>query len=228
MAEKKSRRGPAWGKIAAAAIVIAALAAGWRFTPLSEYITAERIAAWARSVRETPWAPAVVIFIYTPAAFVMFPRPLLTLLTVVAFGPWLGFTYGMAGIMLSALATYYAGRALQEKTVKALAGDKLTHMTHRLRRHGFLAVFAVRMVPAAPFAVEGIVAGAAKIRVWDFSLGTFLGMAPGVLATSVFGAQITRALEDPSQINYWIVALVVLVFAAFTYAVTRWVAKQAK
>ena len=42
---------PAWGKIAAAALVLAALAAVWRFTPLAEYVTAERISGWARVVR---------------------------------------------------------------------------------------------------------------------------------------------------------------------------------
>jgi phospholipase D1/2 len=75
-----------------------ALAAAWRYTPLSELVTPERIIAWAKAVRGTWWAPIAVVLIYTPSAFVLFPRPLLTLLTVIAFGPWLGFIYGMAGI----------------------------------------------------------------------------------------------------------------------------------
>ena len=49
-------------------------------------------------------------------------RPLLTLITVVAFGPWLGFAYSMLGIMIAALATYYTGRALPRDTVKRIAG----------------------------------------------------------------------------------------------------------
>jgi phospholipase D1/2 len=59
-----------------------------------------------------------------------------------------------------------------------------------------------------------------------YTLGTFLGMLPGVLATSVFGGQIAAALEDPSQINWWIVAGVVLAFVVFTYLVRRWFSKQ--
>jgi phospholipase D1/2 len=207
-------------------LATAALAAAWRYTPLSEFITAERIIGWARAVREVKWAPAVVIVLYTPAAFLMFPRPVLTLLTVIAFGPWLGFAYGMTGIVVAALATYYAGRLLSRDTVKSLVGEKLDDMSKKLRSDGLLAVTAVRLVPVAPFAIEGIVAGAVRIRLWPYTLGTFIGMLPGVLATSVFGHQITAALEDPSTINWWIVGGVLLALVALTYCVRRWFSER--
>lgn len=224
--DRTHHRRPAWGKILTAALVVAALAAGWRYTPLSELVTAERIVAWARAVRELKWAPVLVMLAYTPAAFVMFPRPLVTLFAVIAFGPWLGFAYSMTGIVAAALATYYAGRVLHPETVKRLAGDKLDNVTKALRRHGLLAMLAVRIVPAAPFAVEGIIAGAVRIKVLDYTLGTVIGMAPGVLTTSVFGGQIATALEDPSKINYWLVGGVLIAFVALTYWVRRWFQRQ--
>jgi uncharacterized membrane protein YdjX (TVP38/TMEM64 family) len=226
MRKEKRRRSPAWGKLLAIVVVIAALAAAWRYTPLSEYITAGRITGWARAIRGWSWAPLVVMFLYTPAAFVMFPRPVLTLLTVIAFGPWLGFAYGMTGIIGSALATYYVGRLLPEKTLQRLAGDKLDDVIKALRRRGLMAMLAVRIIPVAPFAVEGFIAGAVPIKLWDYTLGTFLGMLPGVLATSVFGGQLTAALEDPSTINWWIVGGVILAMVALTWYVKRWFASQ--
>jgi len=223
----KPRRQPAWGKILLIALGTAALAAAWRFTPLAELVTAERIVGWARAVRGVPWAPLVVMVLYTPAAFLLFPRPLLTLLTVIAFGPWLGFAYGMAGILVAALATYYAGRLMPRHAVKRLAGEKLDDMSKKLRAaDGLLAVTAIRLVPLAPFAVEGIVAGAVRIRLWPYALGTFLGMLPGVLATSVFGRQITAALEDPSTVNWLIVGAVLLALGVLTYLVRRWFASK--
>jgi phospholipase D1/2 len=222
-AARRSRngRGPAWGKIILFLVVCVALAAAWRYTPLSELITGERITGWARAVREMPWAPVIVILAYIPTAFLMFPRPLLTLMTVIAFGPWLGFTYGMVGIVVSALATYYAGRVLKKETVKRLAGRHFEGASKALRRHGLLAMTAMRIVPAAPFAVEGILAGAMRVKVWHFTVGTILGTLPGVLATSVFGTQLTAALEDPSTINWWIVAGVVLAFAGMIWFFKR-------
>lgn len=226
MKKARGRRRPAWGKILTAALVVAGLAAAWRYTPLKDLVTAENVAAWARVVRELEWAPIAVMLAYTPAAFVMFPRPLVTLFAVIAFGPWLGFAYSMIGILGAALATYYAGRVLRPETVQRLAGEKLDDVTKALRRHGLLAMLAVRIVPAAPFAVEGIVAGAVRIKVSDYALGTLLGMAPGVLATTVFGDQIATALEDPSKINYWVVGAVVIAFVAMTYFVKRWFSRQ--
>jgi len=226
MRKEKGRRSPAWGKLLAIVVVVAALAAAWRYTPLSEYITAERITGWARAIRGWSWAPLVVMFLYTPAAFVMFPRPVLTLLTVIAFGPWLGFAYGMTGIIGSALATYYVGRLLPEKTLQRLAGNKLDDVIKALRRRGLMAMLAVRIIPVAPFAVEGFIAGAVPIKLWEYTLGTFLGMLPGVLATSVFGGQLAAALEDPSTINWWIVGGVILAMVALTWYVKRWFASQ--
>lgn len=219
-------RKPAWGKLAAIALACAALAAAWRYTPLSELVTAERIIAWARAVRGTWWAPFVVVLVYTPAAFVMFPRPLLTLLTVIAFGPWLGFVYGMTGILLSALATYYAGRFMRPSTLERLAGRNGEALRKTLRRHGLAAMTAIRIVPAAPFALEGIVAGAMRVRLWHYMAGTLIGMTPGVLATSVFGGEITHALEDPSTINWWLIGAVLAAFVLLTVFVRRWFARN--
>ena len=221
---KSDKRRPAWGKILIFALIFAALAAAWRFTPLSEFITGENISRWARAVREYPFAPAIVILAYTPTAFLMFPRPLITLFTVIAFGPWLGFAYGMVGIVLSALAAYYAGRVLKRETVRRVVGDDVERAGKKIRAHGLLAMTAMRIVPAAPFAAEGILAGALRINLWHYTLGTIFGMTPGVLATSVFGAQLTAALEDPSTINWWIIAAVVLAFVAMTWFVKRWIA----
>ena len=226
MPRPAERCGPAWGKIALITIVVFGCAAAWRYTPLSMYVTAERVMGWAESVGDVSWAPLVVMLAYTPACFVMFPRPLVTLFAVIAFGPVLGFVYSILGILGAALATYFAGRALPRNTVRNIVGDKLNDMTDVLRRRGLLACFAMRIVPAAPFVVEGIAAGAVRIRLFDYSLGTVLGMMPGTLTTSVFGDQIQTALEDPSRINYWLIAGVVLFFAILILIVRRWFLKQ--
>ena len=45
------------------------------------------------------------------------------------------------------------------------------------------------------------------------------------LAWTAFGRQIIRGLEDPSQIRWWVVALVIAVFGFFTWLVRRWFAR---
>jgi uncharacterized membrane protein YdjX (TVP38/TMEM64 family) len=166
------------------------------------------------------------MLVYTPASLIMFPRPVLTLAAVVAFGPWLGFLYAAGGIVLSAAVHYVAGRMLHRDTVRRLAGEKLNSMMHMLRQRGLLAITALRLVPVAPFAVEGFLAGAVRIKLWHFLIGTFIGILPGTLAATVFGDQIDAALHDSSKINWWLVAGALVVFAAAMLMVRRWFNRQ--
>lgn len=208
-----------------AAGVIAALAAAWRFTRLSELITPAHVAHAARAVRTIGWAPLALVLAYTPAEFLMFPRAVLTLFGSIAFGAWLGAAYALAGIFIASAATYFAGHLLPDGSVRRLAGSRVERVAQVLARHGVLAVLAVRVVPVAPSGVEGVVAGAMRITLWKYLVGTMLGMAPGVLATAFFGGEVATALEDPSKVNYWLIGAVVLLFGAVTFAVGRRLAK---
>ncbi|MGZ8154457.1 MAG: TVP38/TMEM64 family protein [Burkholderiales bacterium] len=203
-------------------IVFFALVLAWRYTPLADIATADQVLDWARSVGQRKWTALAVVAIYTPAAFIMFPRPLITLFAVVAFGPWFGFAVSMTGIVGSALATYATGRTLSPETVRRLAGEKLHKMSEIVRSRGLAAIFAVSIAPVAPFPVIGLAAGAVRIKVLHYLLGTIAGMLPGTLATTVFAREFETALEDPSRINYWVVAAVIVVFALIVFAVRRW------
>ena len=226
MQKQQQKRRPAWAAILGALVFLVLLGAAWRYTPLSDIVTAKKVSHWAREVRGTPWAPVAVALIYTPASFLMFPRPLLTLFTVIAFGPRLGFVYSMLGVTVAAWATYYVGRALPEKTVRRLAGDKLDQMSSKLREHGFLAVVAWRTTPVTPFTLDGIMAGALRIGMWDYTAGTIVAMLPGVLATTVFGHQIKRWIENPDEINWWILGAIIVAFGLVTWGIGRWFKRQ--
>ncbi len=221
------RSAPAWGKIGLIAVTLLGLTALWQFTPLSEFLDGNRVTGWARRVGDQWWAPLLTMLAYTPAAFTMFPRPLITLFAVIAFGPLAGFAYAMLGIELSAWVTFVTGRKLNRNTVRRIAGAKLNDILQVLRRRGLLATTALRLVPLAPFAVEGVVAGAVRVKLSDFLIGTALGMLPGTLTSTVFGDQLKVWLEDPSRINYWLIALVLVVLGAATFLVRRWLVASA-
>jgi phospholipase D1/2 len=220
------KHSPAWGKLLLLVLLIAGLTALWRLTPLAELVTAERAIAWAKDFGARPWAPMALMLAYTPACLVMFPRPLITLAAVIAFGPWLGFAYALIGIVFSSIVTYYMGRKMRRDTVRRIAGPKLDRMIEVLKKHGLLAMTLLRLVPLAPFAVESIVAGAIRMKVWHVALGTAIGLLPGTLATTVFGDAIETALSGSGSVNWWLVGSVVLVFVAGIWAVRRWFLKM--
>ena len=81
--------------------------------------------------------------------------------------------------------------------------------------------YAGRVMP------EGLIAGGIRVNAWRYALGSLLGMAPALAAWSVFGDQLARALEDPSKVSWWLLALAIVVLAVFTYFVRQWFATQA-
>lgn len=213
---------PFWKSITAVVVAAVALSLAWRYTPLADVVTAEKVIDWTHAFAGQWWAVPLIVAAYTPAQVIMFPRPLITLAAVVAFGPWLGFAYAMTGILAATAVGYYAGRLFDRDTVRRIAGRRLNRLTHALRERGLLAMTAVRLVPIAPFAVESVVAGAIHLKPWHVLAGTFLGMLPGTLTATVFGDQIESALKDPSQINWWLVAGVLLLLGVASYVVQRW------
>jgi uncharacterized membrane protein YdjX (TVP38/TMEM64 family) len=220
------RRSPAWGKLALLLVAFAALAAAWRYTPLAEFASRQRIVEWARLARATRWAPFALAAAYIPAAFIMFPRPLLSLLAIVAFGVWIGGAIVATGVLAAALSTYLLGRQLSRDTVRRLAGRNFERLSGLLREHAIVAVFAANMLPAPPFVVQGMMAGAIRMKLWKYTAGTLLSLTPGLLAVLVFGHQVTLALEDLSKVSYVALGGVAAGLAVVIFFASRWLARQ--
>jgi phospholipase D1/2 len=230
VAEAKHRwryRRPSWAKLGLIALVVIALTALWRYTPLSNFVRPHKMLEYAHIARATPWAPFALAAAYVPAAFLMFPRPLLSLTAIVAFGLWIGGACILAGVMLAALATYFLGRLMPRGAVRRIAGSKFESFTALLREHAVMAVFAANMLPTPPFAVQGIMAGAIRLNLWEYSAGTLLSLTPGLVAVLIFGHQVTRALEDPSKVSYVALGCAGVGVAIVMFLATRWLARQA-
>jgi uncharacterized membrane protein YdjX (TVP38/TMEM64 family) len=217
--ESEAPRAKRWPYILVAGlVVILGLALAWRYTPLAEAVTADAVIDYTQSFAQRWWAPVVLVLAYTPASLVMFPRPLITLAAVVAFGAWAGLAYAMAGMLIAAIAGYAVGRLFHRDTARRIAGPRVARMSKLIQRRGIIAVALVRLVPVAPFQVVNVVMGAVRIRVVDFVAGTFIGVLPGALAATVLSDQVAAALRDPTQVNGWLIGAAVAAFAALAFA----------
>jgi phospholipase D1/2 len=219
------RTRPAWVMPVAILLLAGVLTALWHLTPLARWANAEQIIGWASSFALVRGAPVLIMLAYTPASIIMFPRPLLTLLAVAAFGAWHGFAYAFIGILIAAMATYVLGTRLDRQGVRRIARGRLNRLSQVMRRRGLLAMTAVRLVPMAPFAVVNMVAGAIRIRPWHFVVGTAIGILPGTLVATIFGDQLFAGLRDPRSIDpLSVLAILALggLLAAATWLVRRW------
>jgi uncharacterized membrane protein YdjX (TVP38/TMEM64 family) len=210
-----------WIAASFAVCVLVALTLAWRYTPLAQLIEPDHVTALAKAVRGTWWGPIALIAAYAPAAFLLLPRQVLTLFSAIAFGPLLGFVYAMAGVLVTAIVAYYVGRALSTSTVDRLARGKLQRLKDLMCRHAFVAVLTLRVLPTAPFVVESMACGVVRIPFTWYCLGTLAGMAPGVLATTVFGHQIAAALDHSAKVNWWIAGGALVAFIVVVLVLRR-------
>jgi phospholipase D1/2 len=205
-----------------------ALAVVWTHTPLKDVVTRENAAALSQWFAGRWWAPIVVLLAYTPASFIMFPRWLITMTAVLAFGPAIGFVVANLGVILAGVTTFIPGRLVDRDTVRRLAGEPMKPVMRFMERKGLIAVALVRLVPIAPFPVVNLVMGAMRVKLWHFVLGTFLGMLPGMLATTVLSDQLRAALADPTHVNFWMIAAAVAGLATIAFFGQRYVRRQSR
>jgi phosphatidylserine/phosphatidylglycerophosphate/cardiolipin synthase-like enzyme/uncharacterized membrane protein YdjX (TVP38/TMEM64 family) len=211
---------------AAFLLAAAALAAAWRWTFLGDWLDRESLARTASLVQSSGTAPFWVLGAYALASLAAVPVTLLILLTALAFGPLAGFGYGLAGSLLGAALAYGIGRVLGRDAVRRLAGSRLNALSRRLARRGLLAMLAVRLVPVAPFTVVNLICGASHIRFRDFLLGTLVGMAPGILAVTIFADRIGASLRNPSPESLGLMAAVAAALALTVWKLRDWLAPK--
>lgn len=187
-------------------LALLTLAALWHWTPLRQWLDIPMLVDHVARFSHHPAAPFAVIGGFLVGGILIAPVTILIAVTVLAFGPLLGFLYSFLGMTLSAVLTYGLGHVLGHHLVERLAGSRLHKLSRRLAQRGLLTMIAVRILPIAPFTVINTVAGASHIRFRDFFLGTIIGELPGLLAVSIFVDQVNETVRNPGPGSFLFLA----------------------
>src|SRR4029453_5622699 len=134
-------------------------------------------------------------------------------------GPWMGFVSAAIGVLLSSAILFGIGRVLGHVRLQRLLGRRSSRIKSRIIGKGIVAVAMIRMVPIAPFSIVNLVAGASKLSLRDFMLGTALGMLPGIAVMAALGAQIADLARNASLWNAVLLALAILGWIALCLSV---------
>lgn len=209
-------------KLAGVLLILLALAAVWRWSPLAEWASRENLAAWAGNIQDHPLSFPMVMGVYVAGGFLMVPVTLLVGVTAMVFDPVTGTFYALSGCLVNALITFLAGAGLGKQMVRKVAGKKLNHISRQMARQGILTVALIRNIPVAPFSLVNLIAGASHIRLRDYLLGTAAGMLPGILVITIFADRLLKTLQDPG----WVNGLVAVSLAGVMIAGNIWVARR--
>lgn len=211
--------------LGAVIVLLLALAGAWAWSPMKAWLDLDTIVGALRGFGRSFGVPAAIAG-FALAVATAVPLTFLTLVAIVAFGPWGGLACALPGALAGSAISYGVGMALGREALAQLAGPKIQLVSQRLGERGLLAMIAIRLVPVAPFPIVNMVAGATHIRLRDLLLGTAIGMMPSTVFMMVFVDTILASLKKPSGFGVGMLALTVVLVVAGGWALRRWLKRR--
>lgn len=180
-----------------------------------------------------PWAVAAYFGVYVIATVAFVPGSILSIASGAIFGLLRGWIYTLCAATLGAVAAFLVARYLARGEIERRLGqsDKLDAIDRAVGREGGRLVFLLRLSPALPFNVMNYALGLTSLRVRDYAVASFFGMAPGtflyVYAGYAAGQVAMGGQVQPRGFSYWaLLGVGLIATVAVTVLVTR-VARQA-
>lgn len=184
---------PLWLRLWPAYLIIAGLGAAWAFG-LFDYLTFDSLRENNEALRtfvSEHFVLAIFAYILIYAAVTLFMLPGAGLVTITG-----GFLFGLAGgtpatvigATLGASLLFLAAKSSIGEALRAKAGPFLKKMEAGFQEDSFSYLFALRFMPAIPFAISNIAPALLGAKFRDYVITTAIGIIPGVLAYTWIGA----------------------------------------
>lgn len=204
--QKISKKLPGWLLPVALVLVVLALIAIWRFTPLKAYTDPDFLSERITHLRDLWWTPLALIPVYILAHAIMFPNLVLNTAVILTFGGFFGWACAIVSSLMSATVFFFIGYRFGAKRLQRFHSQRLEKVQRFLQKGGIGAVVTVRLVPTAPYPIVNTAAGAIHLRYRDFIIGTFIAHLPGTVTLAVFGEQLGNVIRKPTPENIAVLA----------------------
>jgi len=174
-------------------LVLVGLAVLWHREDMTSLSNASRLLSRLQQSGQD-LSPFFAILYLTLASVLAVPLGAIIVISAVIFGPALGAAYTLLGATVGAAVSYLIGRYLGHEGLCRFGGERVNSISRRLAEKGILAIFIIRLLPIAPFAIVNMIAGMSHVHIRDFIAGTVLGMIPGTLLISFSIAQLQHLI----------------------------------
>jgi uncharacterized membrane protein YdjX (TVP38/TMEM64 family) len=172
-------------------------------------------------VRDPRWGILYVLLAYALGTMVFAPITAMFVATCLAVGSLRGVAYSLIGGLFSASLAYAAGRRFGARWVGQLNHRSLDKLRSLMATRPVRAVLLSRFLPVGNFTVINLALGGFRVRYTAFLIGNVLGMAPGLLAITMFEELLEQALHHPDWKRWALLALGGAAAVAMLYAVSR-------
>ncbi len=183
------------------------------------YLSPKLIRETLESFRQSSYSqffPLIYIALYILGVIFAIPGVALTLLSGPLFGFWQGLLLVVIGSNLGCQLTFVLSRFLGKDFVERMIpkDSRVEKIFLKTESNGFLFMLYMRLLPLFPFNLVNYISGLTKIKYWQYTLATFIGMLPGTIIYVQVSVAATNAGSNP-----WGLVISVAILIVFTVAI---------
>lgn len=188
-------------------VVLAALIGAVFSLGLDRYLTLDALRdnrAALLKVVETNVVLAALVFVAAYAGAVALSLPGATIMTLAGgflFGIPLGASLTVVGATIGAAALFLIARSAFGDILRQKAGPFLNRMAAGFEENAFNYLLFLRLVPAFPFWAVNLAPALLGMRLVPFIIATGLGIIPGTVVYSAFGAGLGEIFDAGGEVS---------------------------
>jgi uncharacterized membrane protein YdjX (TVP38/TMEM64 family) len=188
------------GRILPLIVLIALIVAAFAFD-LDRYLTLDalrenRVVLLEAVARYGIWA--AIGFVLSYAGIVALSLPGATIMTLAGgflFGVPVGASLTVVGATIGATALFIIARSAVGNALRQRAGPFLGRMADGFGKNAFNYLLFLRLVPAFPFWAVNLAPALLGMRLLPFVIATAIGIIPGTVVYSAFGASLGNVFD---------------------------------
>ena len=144
-----------------------------------------------------PWGVAVFAAFYLVSALIPFPTTLLSTVSGVLWGEYLGTAITVVIATLASCVPFWLSRVLGRRLVgHVIQKNGTAHKCDRFAsKNGFVTVLLMRLMPILPWDVVNYLTGLCGIRFRDYFLASLIGAIPASFTYNLIGSSLGQPIN---------------------------------
>lgn len=166
--------------------------------------------AWLREAAKHPIAPLMVVPAFVAGSLLVAPLTGMIAICALLFSPAVASVSAIAGTLAATAVNFRIGKRLG-RVVDQKAPPELTERIQALGENADAWSFAgLRLIPVAPFTVINLLAGALRVNLPKFLVGTLIGMGPAIVLICYSVDRARAALSGEPVFEPWLLAVIAI------------------